>query len=608
MTSSSRLLVRRVAAVFLAAGAIAAGAAPEATAYGVGTHAWIAEDAALRVAAADPSFSFLATDPDARACFVYGAMFPDMRSTGRQSAGFNLLKQKMLASGFVDDVLFSTDEVAATFALFDTHDGEWLLSFVEMARASGDRYKLAFALGNHAHQLMDKHAQIFAIPAHVQSLACGDLGVEPTEDPAAVGPWYAGYENELLFEGMGDFARSNATFEFVKNAPWRLAADPAASIRRSNELRHYYWESAVAWSTANGLAVPSEKGIKNGARVFELAMTFYAFFTAHEAIGDAMRSFVERYLDLTWWASALTGIVQLITNALTGGQDVFDLVGPLLMPAIGGQLGGTSPLGEIMFYYGRRDQAEIQRLRATYAANAEFQRLDASGLLDPATYTDPVRYEPAHWFVVDGLTRGRASLITDDIRWPRYSREVMRGAGIRSLLRALSPDGAADAPGLLVHGIKYLDGATGAVMAEIALPGDVGRPFRTAVDLFGALPQPIPRIVRLRLRADTGAGAADPIVAESTALVPAALLDPRAYLTRERPVVAVDWTIADVPGARGFYVELDEPRLGPPGDDAADALLTTEMSRLAPVMGAGPHYAVDYTTYAAHLGSIKARR
>ena len=183
----------------------------------------------------------------------------------------------------------------------------------------------------------------------------------------------------------------------------------------------------------------------------------------------------------------------------------------------------------------------------------------------------------------------------------------MRAAGIRSLLKALGPESAADAPAVLVFSLGYLDGSTGAPMTEVAFPRDVGRRLRATVELFGADVRPLPRIVRARLRADTGAGGADPILGERTVLVPAAGLDPRNYGSMDRPAVSVEWTVADVPGSVGFYVELDEKRLGGPGDDAADPLLTTEMSRLQGVMGGRPHYVADYGTYAQFIGAIPRR-
>ena len=59
--------------------------------------------------------------PDAHGCFLYGAIFPDMRSTARQHAAFEELKRKALATGFVESVDYDTAEVDVAFADLDTH-------------------------------------------------------------------------------------------------------------------------------------------------------------------------------------------------------------------------------------------------------------------------------------------------------------------------------------------------------------------------------------------------------------------------------------------------------------------------------------------------------
>ncbi len=591
----------------LAAAALA-GAPREARAYGVATHAWLAEEAAQRIAARDPALAFLATDADARACFVYGAMLPDMRSTAPQAAAFDRVRSQVLASGFVTDVRFSTAGVDTVFRGFDTHGSAFLLSLVDRARASGDRLKLAFALGNLTHVMQDKHAQVFHIPAHIQGLHCGDLGVEPVEDPATAASWYPGAENELFFEAAGDLARPATTLAFVRDAPWRLASNPYDSYARALALRRFYWEGAAAFQSAQGRTPPTESAIQNACQIFEVSLTFYPLFTGHDDIADSMRLFGDRYLVLAWWAAALTGIVQAITTNFTGGRDLFDVIGPLVLPQAGRQIGGRSPAAEIVFAHGRGG-AEEQRVRAKYAANPEYARLLASGILERATHAAQ-DYEGAHVFAVDGCVRGGASLYTDDVRWPRYVKTVMRGAGIRSLLRASGADAVAEAPKLLVYAVDYRDAATGADLAEVRVPADVGKRLRVVAELFGADRRPEARLVRVRLRAHTGLGPQDPVLASVTRLIPARLLDLAAYGSVDRPAMAVEWTIADVPGAIGLYVEIDERRLAPERDDAAaDLLLTTEMTRLAPLIQGRPHYDRHYATYGGGtFSSLPVRR
>lgn len=595
--------------VILTAGILGLLAGPRAAqAYGVATHAWLAEEAASRIAARDPSLAFLATDAEARACFVYGAMLPDMRSVAPQAPSFEQIRSQVLASGFVTDVRFQTTGVDTVFRGFDTHGSAFLLTLVDRARASGDRLKLAFALGNLAHVMQDKHAQVIHIPAYIQGQHCGDLGVEPCDDPATAASWYPGAENELFFEAAGDLVRPAATVAFLRDAPWRLASNPYDSYPRAVALRRFYWEAAAAYQASIGRTPPTEPAIQNACKIFEVSMTFYPLFTGHDDIDDSMRLFGDRYLVLTWWAAALTGVVQAITTNLTGGRDIFDILGPIVLPQAGSQIGGRSAAAEIVFAHGRGG-AEEQRVRAKYAANPEYARLVASGILDRATHAAQ-DYEGAHAFVVDACVRGGASLLTDDVRWPRYVKNVMRGAAIRSLLRASGADGIAEAPKLLVFSVEYRDAASAADLTEVRIPADVGRRLRVEAEFFGADPRPEARLVRVRLRAHTGAGPQDPVLASATRLIPARLLDVTAYGSVPRPVVAVEWPVADVPGAVGIYVEIDERRLVPERDDAAaDLLLTTEMSRLAPLMQGRPHYDRHYATYGGGtFSSLPVRR
>src|SRR5262249_25954797 len=155
----------------------------------------------------------------------------------------------------------------------------------------------------------------------------------------------------------------------------------------------------------------------------------------------------------------------------------------------------------------------------------------------------------------------------DDVRWPRYSSGPMPPAAIRSLLRATGADGVAESPALLVFGARFVDPATGAGVPEVRIPADVGRPLRIEVEGYGTEPDPIARLVRVGLRGDQSGGIGDPVVAAESALVPAAALDPRSYLSAPRPVVALDWVAADVPGAVGLYIDVDERRLSPVRDE-----------------------------------------
>src|SRR5690606_18772142 len=163
-------------------------------------------------------------------------------------------------------------------------------------------------------------------------------------------------------------------------------------------------------------------------KMFEVSASLYPVFTGHADLAPVMRTFVDRYVQLAWWARLATGVIDQIVQNLTSAEGLLQLVEPLVpIGVVGNQVGAPSPLA-----YGH-GVAEVQRLQQKYAQNAEAQRLFASGLLDPALYQG-ADYEPCHRIVIDGLTRLGASSWTDDAFWPRFSRHVMRAAAIRSLL------------------------------------------------------------------------------------------------------------------------------------------------------------------------------
>ncbi|MFC1705420.1 zinc dependent phospholipase C family protein [Planctomycetota bacterium] len=579
-----------------------------ADAYGPGTHVRLGEESANRIAQADPSLASLVSDPSARACFLYGAVFPDIRAVAGQLTSVTRLKRKLEAVALVKSVRFSTDDVATAFRSFGTHKSEFVLELVDSARLSGDSHKLAFALGNLAHVLQDKHAQVLLVPSLTQRLGCGDLGVEPTEDPQAAGSWYPGYENELVVEGFADLACSAQIATFVRDAPWLLDPNTATSYQRALTLRRFYHSVAASFARSRGRTPPTEQGILNAAKLLEVSATLYPLFGGHEPLADSVRRVVERYVELTVWGSLLNGVVQLVVQNLTGSQDLFDLVAPLIpMSFVAGQVGGQSPLAEILFAYSR-GPAEVQRVRSKYGGNEEFQRLDTSGLLDLGTYL-AVDWDPCHAMTVDGCTRTRASLFTDHTLWPTYRTSIMRSAAIRSLLRQSGAVPVAAAPDVLVYDLRYEDGTTGQGMREILVPADVGRQLQVEVELVGLSCAAEPRILRLRLRADTGAGTADPVLARNTELLPSSALSVTSYAHAPRPVVTLQWTVTDVAGADGIYAELDERRLSMfPDQSAVDRLLTTELSALTPLMAAGPHYAQHYATYGREMASLRFRR
>jgi hypothetical protein len=582
------------------------GSSPTAHAYGMATHAWLADEAADRLAQADPSLAFLAADPDAKACFRYGAMFPDVRSVVRQQHTFANLKQDLESLPLIDHVNLSVAGAQAAFATFNTHDSRFALHFIDQAQQSGDRYQLAFALGNLAHILQDKHSQVVLVPTLCQETHCGDLGVEPTEDPSAASRWYPGYENELVIEGFGDLARPHAAVEFLRDAPYRLHPNATVSHQRALVLRRAYHAAASSFVVSLGGTPPTEAGILNGAQILEASATVYPIFTGHFPLTDTMDLFLFRYVRLSWWAQLAHGVANQVTQNLTSSRTLLDLIAPLIpMSAVGSQIGGQNPLVEIMFAYGQ-GPSEQQRIDSVYHSNAEYQRLRQSGLLNRQIYQN-LEYEPAHYMTVAGCTQLTRSAFTDDDLWPVYSRRVMRAAAVRSLLSRPGGLGAANAPELLIYDLRY-NASGGTTLSHVAVPGDVGQNVEVEVELFGATFSPEPRLVQVQVRADTGAGSLDPIVAEHTQLIPASALDLREYSHNPRPVITVGWTFRDIPSARGLYVEVSERQLSVFSDpQASDVLLTTELSGLAPMM-AGPHYSAHYATYSSELGSLPIRR
>jgi hypothetical protein len=598
-----------LAALALGTSAVLATTPQTASAYGIATHAWLAEEAAHHLAAADPRFGFLVRDPVANACFRFGSFFPDMRSLVAQTSTMESLKAKVEGTVFVDRVRIDTTDVGTAFRGWNTHTCDFVLHLIEQARRTGDPDKLAFAYGNLAHVMQDKHAQVLHIPTHIQRGHTGDLGVEPAEDPAHTLGWYPGAECELVFEAMGDQVRPAATLDFMKHAPWRLDPDPNASYARAEALRAFYYDAVVSYHQGRGTTPPSRRAILNAAHLMEVSATLYPFITGHEELADVFRVFLDRYVRLSTLGALINGVAHSIVDNLTNGQtDLFTVVGEFIpIGAFGGQIGGSAPLTEIFFSVAQ-GATEEARVRQKYANNPEAQRLFQSDLLDHDLYRS-TRYEVAHDFVVDGLVRGGASLLTDDVMWPRFERRVWRSAGIRSLLRASQQRDVAEAPELLVWDVRYRDAGTGQEVAELVTSRDAGKALRVEAELFGTSPEaPIARLVRVRLRADTGAGAADPILGEQTRLIPAVDLDPRRYGSRQRPVVTADWTVAAVSGAQGVYVEVDEVRVRPDRtSDVADRLFTTQLDALAPLMQGRPHYAQHYDTSNAQLGSLRVR-
>lgn len=324
----------------LASGIVLLGLAARAHAYGMATHAWLADEAARRIGRTDPALSFLETDPYARACFRYGAIFPDVRAIGGQAAALGSLKRKLESMPFVTSVGFSTAGVRTAFRAFGTHDSRFALALVAAGRASGDRYQLAFALGNLAHIVEDKHSQTICVPSLAQDREVGDLGVEPTEDPSRAASWYPGYENELVVEALGDLARPLEAILFARDAPYRLHANETISHNRAIDLRRFYHAAMVHFMRARGHTPPSESAVLNAAQLYEVGASFYPIATGSVTLAETLRVVLLRHVRLAWWAQLTTGLVDGLALSLTGSQTALELVEPLIpLPLVGRQIG-----------------------------------------------------------------------------------------------------------------------------------------------------------------------------------------------------------------------------------------------------------------------------
>lgn len=574
--------------------------ASPAAAWGPGTHMEIAERA-LSQLARQPQYGFLATDADARAAFLYGAIFPDLREVPSLAPDLDRLIQRVEASSAVDRVLLSTQGVLP-FG-FDTHDTPLALAVVDAARASGDRYFLAFALGCLSHIAADKHAQGVAIPFYMARTDCGDLGIGPVETGGAQG-WYPGTEVETVVEGLTDMRLPDARIGEVMDAHRRLARrwsllGAVWSQARAFDLHTRYYRAVRDILRSRGSAPAiTEQGFLNTCRLFEAVRVFYPFATARESMESGAQRFAHRYVDLSWWASALRFLGRFIVGLLTLGQVDIErvVIGALIPRAQISQALGQAPVADVVFGWTHGDRAGVT---ARHGGNDEFQRLLGSGLLEPRNLDMPLDLGVA--MVADLCGRGAASRFADDADWRVYDTRTIRAAAGRSLGHRVPGGGYARLPSVLVSGLAFRDAQTGAPLSQVTL-ADAGRTVRAEATIFATEVLPSwtlggGAVFEIAIVADDIAGP-DRVLASRIVSIPAAAFAPGAYGLAGRPTLAVEASLPIGPADRGYAVLV---RYG------GEILFTSDWDAVAPLAAGRPHYDANYGSYAVEMGSLAVR-
>jgi hypothetical protein len=569
----------------------------------------MSDRAARDIGAADPRYGFLASDAGLRECFVWGSVFPDIRAVPAAAASFDRLKARVEALSFVKQVRLSSQDVKPLG--FDTHDRAFCEFLVGEAEASGHRPFLAFALGHLSHVVEDVHSQTAIVPHHMARTGAADLGIRPCESAAGLAAWGPGSEAEGIVEAMLDARLTAADARRVRELGQRLSSQGSVvrrlsdSLRREAEVKHLYWLAAKKYhdQVLGRSGFISEAGFQNSARLFEATLVFYAYGLGKESLGDAARVFQSRYIDLRWWAAALTTVGNWLVNIFTLGQrSIYDLVAGLALdPAdVRSAAAGADPSGEVIFAFLHGGDEE-RRLRARLAGNVEFQRLLASGLLDRAGYASPLEVGAA--WVADAARRRGASRFTDPARWSVWDRKVLMAGGLGGLAKLAGGPFAAE-PAILVSRARFLDPASGAEVRELLYPRDIGKALRLEVEVFAPVADAqailAGRDIEARVLLDLSrAQGQDPVHARLARRLSPTELNPVAYGSLPRPVLTLDLQAPADAGQAGLYVEVASAR---------GVFFTSGMRHLAAVTAGRPHYARDYAEYGPYPPSVRIRR
>jgi hypothetical protein len=221
--------------------------------------------------------------------------------------------------------------------------------------------------------------------------------------------------------------------------------------------------------------------------------------------------------------------------------------------------------------------------------DTEIARFKASALVDPsfwAVYDDALADLGPSWALAFLATRTTAS-------WPTHDVLAVVSGNVESVMQFL-PDAYAVVPGLLVDEVKWLD-AAGKQVKSIAA-SQAGASLQARVQVVSGLP--LKGTVRVVVRKDAPglAQGSDAALGSASADVD---IDPEAYVTTPRTVITVPF-VADVEGARGFYVDVLF------GDEERPAF-TTSWDRLWTIPDLDvdrPRYVNNYGTYGKYLGSL----
>ncbi|MEZ0228327.1 MAG: hypothetical protein ACAI25_06855, partial [Planctomycetota bacterium] len=375
-------------------------AAGPALGHGYSTHAHLSREVAKQLRS-DAKYGFIDKDEGLRNCFVWGSVFPDLvnvaDAVGGNGGKIDSVRAKVESYAAVKKLDISGQDVKA-FG-FHTHDRAFALFLVEKAEQQGDPAFLAFALGNLVHLTQDHHEEMILHPYYMVRSGSGDLATSVLRDPAALAHWGPGSEIGSIFAAMSGALRTKDEACGVRDLPRKLVASGSIftrttrSIARAAELKHRYYLVAKEWREVK-LQNPgfmTELGFQNTVRLHEVVLTVAPYTEGKEDAGKLARVFVDRYVDLAWWADALLFVGNTFTRLVTLGQlDLFKLVAACANAdrRVAPAMAGADAVGDITFAFLHGGAAE-KDLRAELANNIEFQRLLASGLLDKGTYSEP---------------------------------------------------------------------------------------------------------------------------------------------------------------------------------------------------------------------------
>lgn len=566
----------------------------DAAAFGPGGHVEAAEATYDQVATL-PGNAALQNNAVARRCYAWGSVFPDVRNVTWFRPQLEALKRRIEDVPGVRRMRLDLTDIEPPG--FDTHDLRLGLYVVESARTTGSAELLAFALGCLSHGCQDRDEQTFTMHRLALAGRAGDVGIGPAAGSNQ--PWSPAGEIQTACEIMRDAGQPTSRLMWVRDATRSLEVGGlrahARSLALSLRLTTFYYTAARDYAlgldpTAKTITA---RGFVNAVGALEAALVAIPAIYGRERMGEAARTIKSRYVDLRWWADVIYAITDVLARVFTlGRRGVLDLTDLVVGSCKGRALAGA-PLIDVL-EGAVHGGASWQRVQARYAGNAEFLRLQASGILSPATHRS---VDVARAITLDVSARGAVSRWVD---WPLMDVRSFRGAAAASFL---VPPGAqgfeARAAGFVVGDVRWLDAATGQAITLLGA-NDAGRRVRVEVTLVGLSPQAsalfgsqwLPFDVAIREDAIQGA---DPVLAITSATVPPEHVDPVRMGDLAPPVMTLDATVPLTAGTRGYHLELRyEGRL----------VFTTDWDVVAARGATAPHYASAYGTY--HTDALRS--